>query len=112
VTLADTPYNWPDPPPMSTLHGLLVFVGIPLLAIVVISLLVMAPSLAKGPRYRPGQDWDARPEQFGAQPIGAAGSGRLLEAGTQDGDRERATGAPGDRMRSGDEGTGGASVSW
>lgn len=51
---------------MSTLHVILFFAGIPLLAIVVISLLVMAPSLARGPRYRPGQPWDAEPEWFGA----------------------------------------------
>jgi hypothetical protein len=97
---------------MSTLHGLLVFVGIPLLAIVVITLLTMAPSLAKGPRYRPGQEWDARPEQFGAQPIGSSIPGRQIEAGPQASERERATGTPGERMGSGDEGTGGASVTW
>lgn len=50
---------------MSTLHVVLFFAGIPVLAIVVISLLVMAPSLARGPRYRPGQPWDADPEWFG-----------------------------------------------
>jgi hypothetical protein len=97
---------------MSTLHGLLLFVGIPLLAIAVISLLVLAPSLAKGPRYRPGQDWDAQPEQFGALPVGASTSARQIEAAPQP-DREQASGAPGDRrLGSGDEGTGGASVSW
>jgi hypothetical protein len=97
---------------MSTLHGLLLFVGIPLLAIAVISLLVLAPSLAKGPRYRPGQDWDAQPEQFGALPVGASTSGHQIEAAPQP-EREQASGAPGDRRQgSGDEGTGGASVSW
>lgn len=96
---------------MSTLHALLVFVGIPLLAIGVISLLVMAPSFAKGPRYRPGQDWDAQPEQFGALPVGATTSGRRIEAAAQS-EREQASGTPSDRLGSGDEGTGGASVSW
>ncbi len=49
---------------MSTLHALLFFGGIPLLAMAVITLLVMAPSLAKGPRYRPDQDWEAEPYWF------------------------------------------------
>lgn len=49
---------------MSTLHALLFFGGIPLLVIAMITLLVMAPSLAKGPRYRPGQDWEAEPYWF------------------------------------------------
>jgi hypothetical protein len=47
---------------MSTLHAILLFVGAPALIFVVISLLVVAPSLARGPRYRPGQDWDAQSE--------------------------------------------------
>jgi hypothetical protein len=33
---------------------------------VLISLLVLLPSLAKGPRYRPGLDWQATPEWYGA----------------------------------------------
>lgn len=49
---------------MSTLHALLFFGGIPFLVIATITLLVMAPSLAKGPRYRPGQDWEAAPYWF------------------------------------------------
>jgi hypothetical protein len=98
---------------MSTLQALLVFVGIPLLAIVVISLLVIAPSLAKGPRYRPGQQWDAPPEQFGALPVGSTASGRQLEAGHASAGREQAAGTPGDRpAASDDDATGGASVTW
>jgi hypothetical protein len=96
---------------MSTLHGLLLFVGTPLLAIVVISLLVMAPSLAKGPRYRPGRQWDARPEQFGALPAGSTEPGRELSSGQRT-DREQATGVTGERMGSEDDTTGGASVTW
>jgi hypothetical protein len=123
VTLADTPNDWPNPPPMSTLHGLLLFVGTPLLAIVVISLLVMAPSLAKGPRYRPGRQWDARPEQFGALPGRSTEPGRELSSGAEPGrelssgpavsNREQATGGPRDRRDTTNEDTtGGASVTW
>ena len=65
MLLADTPATWDDGSGMSTLNALLIFVGGPLLIIAVITLLVMAPSLAKGPRYRPSQQWDAEPEWFG-----------------------------------------------
>jgi hypothetical protein len=112
VSLADTPYNWQDPTPMSTLHALLVFVGIPVLAMAVISLLVVAPSLAKGPRYRPGQPWDASPEQFGALPAASPDSARQLEAADAAPLREQATGVPTDRLASDDESSGGASVTW
>lgn len=130
VTVADAPLNWPDPPPVSMLETLLVFVGIPLLAIVVISLLVLAPSLAKGPRFGPGQPWDAAPEWFGAAEPDAAepaaqrpqltgstraiggsgvtgtGSSRVSEAGTG------VTGTGSNRVSEADPDTGGASVRW
>lgn len=61
-----TPTTWQNPPPMSMLHIILLFAGVPLLVIVTVALLVYAPSWVKGPRYRPGQHWDARPEWFGA----------------------------------------------
>jgi hypothetical protein len=64
---ADTPTSWPDAEPMSTMEVLLVFVGIPAGLALVIALLVLAPSIARGPRYRPGVTWLAQSEQFGAQ---------------------------------------------
>jgi hypothetical protein len=86
---------------MSTLHVLLLFVGGPLLIIAVITLLVMAPSLAKGPRYRPSQQWDADAEWFGAPgKVGNGSDQRLLESSS--------TAQRGDDH---DE-TGGASASW
>jgi hypothetical protein len=51
---------------ISILKAILVFGVIPLGATAVIALLVMLPSLAKGPRYRPGLDWQATPEWYGA----------------------------------------------
>jgi hypothetical protein len=65
---------------MSQLHAILLFVGGPLLIIAVITLLVMAPSLAKGPRYRPGQEWDAQPEWLGDNADEGAGE---LTTGTE-----------------------------
>ena len=44
--------------------ALLVFVGLPALVILVIWLLAAAPSIARGPRYRPGLSWWATPEWF------------------------------------------------
>ncbi len=81
MNLADAPTTWADPPSTSTLEALLIFVGIPLLSAGVIALIVMAPSLAKGPRYRPSQDWSAESEWFGAPSgetyaVGAPGSGQ------------------------------------
>lgn len=98
---------------MSTLHAVLLFGGVPLLAIIVISLLVMAPSLAKGPRYRPDQEWDAAPEQFGTKPLdnGEQPPGQL-ESGSAPAGREQATTATHGRLSSGDDDAGGASVGW
>ncbi len=97
---------------MSTLHALLVFAGIPLLVVIGISLLVMVPSLAKGPRYRLGQDWNAEPEHFGVLPRGleAPDDSRRLEAGP--GRREQATDPSDERETSSDDDAGGASVTW
>ncbi|MBA2697638.1 MAG: hypothetical protein H0U61_02560 [Nocardioidaceae bacterium] len=72
MNLADPPTTWVDPAPISTLHALLFFGGLPLLIIAVITLLVMAPSLAKGSRYHLGQDWEAEPHWFGGPGIEAA----------------------------------------
>ena len=51
---------------MSAVATILVYVGIPLAAFVVIALLVMAPGIARGNRYRPHQlSWWAAPVWFG-----------------------------------------------
>lgn len=49
---------------LSVVQTLLIFVGIPSLLFVVIALLVSAPSMARGPRYRPGLGWWAAPVWF------------------------------------------------
>jgi hypothetical protein len=85
---------------MSTLHALLLFVGGPLLIIAVVTLLVMAPSLARGPRYRPSQQWDADAEWFGAPEERDASGQRQLESSKAG----KGTG--------GSDDTGGASASW
>lgn len=73
-------------------HTLLVFAGIPLLVIAVVSLLVFAPSIAKGPRYRPGLSWWAPPIWIGgpdpeasevAEALAALKAAPQLEAGSK-----------------------------
>lgn len=97
MPLADTPTTWPVGPSISTLHVLLVFAGIPLLVILTISLLVLAPGWGKGPRYRPGQPWGAENEWFASEPA-PDNTGGLVGAG-----HEASVDAPG---------SGGASAGW
>ena len=106
--IADTPRTWPNGPSISTLHVLLLFAGIPLLVILAISLMVLAPGWVRGPRYRPGQPWQARNVWFGTpavtQPATEAGSGGATAAsptGGEDGD-----------LPGGSPGSGGASAGW
>ena len=49
---------------LSVLQTVLIFVGIPAGLFVLIALLVSAPSIARGPRYRPGLGWWAAPVWF------------------------------------------------
>lgn len=115
MTVADAPTTWQDPPPESLLHLLLTMAGIPLLVIAVIVVLVMAPSLARGPRYRPGQDWTAESEWFGApHEVGAGSSASALQIEALPGSGSSRAGgsgatAAGDNQ---DRGTGGASAGW
>ncbi len=51
---------------LSTLETLLIFGAIPLGLFLLIALLVMAPSIARGPRYRADRRWTAQPQVFGA----------------------------------------------
>jgi hypothetical protein len=56
---------------LTALENLLLYVAAPLGLFLLISLLVLAPSIAKGPRYRPGLSWWAEPVWFGG-PAGPA----------------------------------------
>ena len=113
MMLADAPTTWPEPPETSMLELLLVFVGIPLLAVVVISLLVMAPSIAKGPRFSPGQPWEAEPEWFGAPErtqVGTAPQRPQLQGSTRATDQR--AGTPNPAVTGDEKDSGGASVRW
>ena len=78
--LADTPRTWPDPVSISTLKVLAIFAGIPLLVIITVSLLVLAPGWVKGPRYRPGLPWEADNIWFGVA-VGTRPEGATVGAG-------------------------------
>lgn len=89
-------------------HTVLVFVGIPVLVFAVVALLVFAPSIATGPRYRPGLSWWAPPVWIGgpssrpADPTDAP----QLTAGDEADDTPATAGTGVART------TGGASASW
>jgi hypothetical protein len=88
---------------MSTLHALLLLGVLPAAIAGVIVLLVMAPSVARGPRYRPGLSWWAPPEWIGGPAEGVA----ALDSGEE---APRAIG-PGSDSSNAQVG-GGASAGW
>ena len=50
---------------LTALQTLLIYAGIPIGLFLLITLLVMAPSIARGPRYRTDRAWNAQPRMFG-----------------------------------------------
>jgi hypothetical protein len=77
---AATPITWGDPQPMSVLQALLIFAGIPLGIILLVSLLVTAPSLVRGDRQQRGVSSWTEPQWFGG-PRGAVPAGRHASRG-------------------------------
>jgi hypothetical protein len=51
---------------LSALETILIFGGIPVALFLLIALLAVAPSIARGPRYRADRRWSAEPQRFGA----------------------------------------------
>ena len=54
----------PSGTPLGAIETLLVFVGAPVGLFLLIAVLVLAPSMSRGPRYRPGVGWWAAPIWF------------------------------------------------
>ncbi|HEX2903816.1 MAG TPA: hypothetical protein VHO01_10220 [Jatrophihabitans sp.] len=46
---------------MTVVETVLVFAGIPIGAVALITLIVLGPGAVRAPRYRPGGSWDYRP---------------------------------------------------
>lgn len=96
---------------MSHIATILTFVGIPLAVFVVIALLVLAPSIAKGNRYRPHQlSWWASPVWFGGptDPAGEPAERALTGTSLRELAPLTATGAEG----AAGQAEGGASARW
>jgi hypothetical protein len=91
---------------LSALETLLIFGLIPVALFLLIALLVSAPSIARGPRYRADRGWQGPPLVFGAPrdlqlPSGSSQSGgQAMEA------------APGDSTSEPASEGGGASARW
>lgn len=88
-------------------HTVLVFVGIPALVVAVVALLVFAPSIATGPRYRPGLSWWAPPVWIGGPSSRPAPTDAPELAAGGEADDTPATAGTGVART-----TGGASASW
>ena len=106
-----------DPGPgISTLKMLAIFVGLPILLMAAIWVLVSIPSMVRGPRYRPGKEWQANSEWYGApgDEVEGGGTAPQLEAGKGDAGPDTAlTGTLVEPGEGGpDSGGGGTSARW
>jgi hypothetical protein len=62
---------------LSRMKVLGTFIGIPIALFLVIALAVSIPSMIRCPKYRPGKEWQATPEWYGApgtEPAGIEGA--------------------------------------
>lgn len=74
---AEVPEGWSNPLPVPELQALLIFVGIPLLMIVLITAAVYVPAMIRGERVAPGAT-PVEDQWFG----GPRGGARELESGS------------------------------
>lgn len=65
AAVAAPPEGWEVAEPVSPMAFLIVLVAIPLALFVVISLLVLIPSMVRGEKHAPGQAWRSESEWFG-----------------------------------------------
>jgi hypothetical protein len=70
AVVPDTAYD--AGPGLTVTQTLGIFVGIPLLVMLVIYALVYGLTGRRGPRYPAGQPWTAEPEVFGDAPVAAS----------------------------------------
>jgi hypothetical protein len=85
---AATPVGWPDTESVSTLRALLLFGGIPVALIVLIALLVLIPTILRGPQQGSGAQRWSQPQWFGGPAVldagpsqGGTGDRTALESG-------------------------------
>lgn len=91
---------------MSAVATILVYIGIPAAIFVAITLLVMAPGVARGNRYRPHTlSWWASPVWFGGPRAHLGGTQAIALSGTSLKQLPAVVGEP-------DQSEGGASARW
>lgn len=100
---------------ISDLKLLGIFVGVPVLSMALIWILVSIPSMIRGPRYRPGKEWQAGSEWYGApgDEVEGGHGAPELEAGKERSSDTALTGTlvePGEGTA--DSGGGGTSARW
>jgi hypothetical protein len=83
--LADTPAAWDQAPHVSALKFLLVLLIIPGGIALLITVLVMLPSLVRGDSYRPGETWAGGDEWFGGPSKGVEATSAERPSGDQGG---------------------------
>ncbi len=93
---------------ISKLKMLGIFVGIPVLAFALIWILVSVPSMVRGPRYRPGKEWQAEAEWYGAPGDEVEGGPRAPELEGKDPDAA----LTGTVVQPGESDGGGTSARW
>lgn len=87
--LAAPPEAWPDSEPVGALDFLLVLVLIPGGLALVIALLTLVPSMARGDKYAPGQAWRGENAWFGGPKDGLEAADRTDPAAIESGHQER-----------------------
>jgi hypothetical protein len=92
--------------PISAGRAIMILAGVPVSAMLLITVLVALPSMMRGPRYRLGEEWKGRPEWFAPPPAQVEAA---PESGTHGGGgrRRRPEGE-----HSGEAGDGGSSARW
>lgn len=69
---------------MSIVETVLVFVGIPVAAFALTALIVLGPTAARAPRYRPGAAWTYRPVWYLPHPEHTGPLSQLQAAGPRE----------------------------
>ncbi len=88
---ATAPETWADPDALPLLQALLLFVGVPLGLVIVISLLAAAPAIARASRQRRDADAFDQPRWFGGPSVDAGSERRALGPGSADAESDAAS---------------------
>jgi hypothetical protein len=87
--LAGPPNTWQEAPPVSGFAMLLVLLILPAAAFIAITLLVYAPSWARGQKYQPGQAWRGESTWFGGPQDGIEAADQVTPKAIEEADPDR-----------------------